>query len=252
MQGMDASLLKTIRSEKDPEKQARLFREQGIAIPKGKTANDLIDQTLDTKAMAIIEMGGKGLATGVNSGKLLNQIKSGNLDLQSAEGQAFAQAAALSGFKGGAPEAMRQVRAIYAETPANTDKANMAMKGEGGSAILKTMDDLRTSGFKQLSEQALQATVALGGTAKALETLVELNKGLEDFGAKGGEAKFATAATDAAESFGKSTLLFDNTITNKFIPAINKMMQRAGLNSDVPGQQDIINDLKKKGSGIGN
>ena len=120
-----------------------------------------------------------------------------------------------------------------------------SMKGEGGSATLKTLDDLRTSGFKQLSEAALQATKNLGGATKALETLSHMSAAYEKFGAQGGEGKFSTAAADSAGTFGKSTIQFKDAV-DKF----DDIIRRSGISTD-PGKDranTAIGDIKTKSS----
>lgn len=111
--------------------------------------------------------------------------------------------------------------------PNAAGKVDAGMKGEGGGATLKTLDDLRTSGFKQLSEAALQATKTLGGTTNALKMLADMSGQFEKMGSKGFEATAKDAAAVSAETFGKSTMTFRDAVND-----FSKIMDRAGLGAD--------------------
>lgn len=129
-------------------------------------------------------------------------------------------------------------------------KVSDALAGKGGDDLFRKLDDLRTSGFKQLSEQASQAQKTMQAFGGALENLVKMNKELEDFGARGGEAKFSTAAKDAADSFGKSTVLFDSSV-KAFTGAVAGMIS-SGLGAQKVDQaviKDLTDKLNVKGVG---
>ena len=227
LQRVDAATLKTLKGKTQKEQEDFLVN-RGIDIT-GKNANKIISGALDYKGNSILEAGGAGLAQGVDSDALRKKIQSGQT-LTYKERLQLGKTAVMGGYTG-AEELTSQVSGLSASTkPQNKAAAAAAMAGEGGSDSLKTWDNLRTSGFKQLSEQALQATKTMEKFGGALKVLVDMNDKLEKFGAGGGEAKFSTAAADAAASFGASTTKFSDAV-GIFDSAIRETMTRSGLNS---------------------
>lgn len=150
-------------------------------------------------------------------------------DLTDAEKKAVSQIGMSSAGKLTGEEYFNTAAGIKNATnsAAATESVAAGMKGEGGSATLKTLDDLRTSGFKQLSEAALQATKTLGGATNALKTLAELSGQFEKMGAGGAEGKFKDAAAVSAETFGKSTMQFEKSVIR-----FDEIMDRVGLGKD--------------------
>jgi len=195
----------------------------------------VVQQLITNQTMTVLEGRGKGLglmdadtresiASKINRGEGFDK-------LSSKEQFSINQVANFSGYASG-EEMFRSAGAVSAKgvTPQNKTDAAAAMAGEGGSDSLKTWDNLRTSGFKQLSEQALQATKTMEKFGGALKVLVDMNDKLEKFGSSGGEGKFATAAADAAASFGEHTVKFGSAV-GAFDTAVQKMMTKAGLNT---------------------
>lgn len=78
--------------------------------------------------------------------------------------------------------------------------AKDVMAGKGPETSFSKADDLRTSGFKQLSEAAKSASDGLGGFTKAIETFMNLQKSLEKDGVKK-EGEFRDAGAKMAEDF---------------------------------------------------
>jgi hypothetical protein len=92
------------------------------------------------------------------------------------------------------------------------------------------MDQLRTSGFKQLSESAISASKDLEKFGGALKVFAELQKQFE----KGGvdtEKQFSTAGGDFAKDFKTSIGKFD-TATSEYAKASAAMMRAANLISN--------------------
>lgn len=241
LQKVDAATLKTLKG-KSAQEQADFLTNRGIDLT-GKNANNIISGALDYKANSILEAGGAGLAQGVDSDALRKKIQSG-AKLSQAEIAQLGKTAVMGGYTG-ADELISQVRGL-SESPNKVAKAAVAkdMAGEGGTDSQKTWDNLRTSGFKQLSEQALQATKTMEKFGGALKVLVDMNDKLEKFGAQGGEGKFSTAAADAAASFGASTTKFSDAV-GVFDSAIRDTMSRSGMNRRDDGQNEVNKLLRQ-------
>lgn len=224
LQKVDAATLRTLQGQ-SASAQSKFLMNRGIDA-EGKRATDIVSGALAYKGNSILEAGGVGLAYGVDSDKLRSRIQNGE-NISKSDNLKLGKIAALSGFSG-ADELKSQISGLNA-TPSGEAKNQAAagLKGEGGSATLKTLDDLRTSGFKQLSEAALQATKTLGGAKAALQEIAALNSQFEKIGATGGEGKFKDAAAVSAETFGKSTQQFEVAV-GKF----DSIMDRAGLGKD--------------------
>lgn len=119
--------------------------------------------------------------------------------------------------------------------PNSVTTVNNDMSGEGGSDTAKTWDNLRTSGFKQLTEQAFQATKTMENFGGALKVLVDMNDKLEKFGAGGAEGKFAEAAADAASTFGEKVVNF-----GEHVEMFGQIINKSGLSrSDDVGQREV-------------
>lgn len=200
-----------------------------------KDPTKVVQQLIANQTMTVLEGRGKGLGLmdADTRESIANKIGRGESfeKLSRKEQKSLNEVANFSGYASG-EEMFRSAGATSAKgaTPQNKTAAAAAMAGEGGSDSLKTWDNLRTSGFKQLSEQALQATKTMEKFGGALKVLVDMNDKLEKFGSSGGEAKFSTAAADAAASFGASTTKFSDAV-GIFDSAIRETMTRSGLNS---------------------
>lgn len=224
LQKLDIPTLNTLKGKSQTE-QEEFLRNRGINAT-GKKATSIINGAIEAKGDSILEAGGTGIAFNVKSDELRKKIQGGE-KLSKDEMLKLGKIATFSGYTG-ADELISQVRGVTAKNDPNAaTKSAAAMKGEGGSTTLKSLDDLRTSGFKQLSEAAAQATKTLGGTTKALQTLVELSANFEKVGASGGEGKFASAAGDSAATFGSAATKFDVAV-GRFAG----IMEKAGLGKD--------------------
>ena len=226
-QGIDPQTLRSLQG-KSGEDVSKFFRQKGVDISPNKASNTL-ESLLDLKGMSMLEAGGAGFAQNVNSGSLLKKIKSGE-KLSGSEELQLGKVASLSGFTS-ADELSRQVGGLFQKpTPNGIGEAARAMQGKGDSEMLKTIDEMRTSGFKQLSEAAMQATKNFNSAADALKALGELSKGLEKIGAGGGEAQFANAGSEAARTFGRSTMTFERAV-NKFNQKIDSLVTNSGISA---------------------
>jgi hypothetical protein len=247
-QGFSDTDLRGMRDETDKSKVAEGLRMRGINVKGGDDAARLVSQLSTARVMTNLTQGGTGIATGASQyadkfarevandpstvERLIAAQKTGKYESNSQKQflQSSAEAAGLQ--KVGLDEYLRSAAGVVGKSDTNSvGKASDAMKDEGGSGTLKTLDDLRTSGFKQLSEAALQAalqaTKSLGGTAAALKTLAELSGNFEKMGASGAEGKFSTAAGDSAATFGSAATKFDVAV-DRFAG----IMEKAGLGKD--------------------
>lgn len=242
--------LKTLSSMSSKDAGDFLFK-------KGIDTNDtlqkdpakVVQQLITNQTMTVLEGRGKGL--GLMDADTRESIaakigKGQGFDaLSKREQKSINEVANFSGY-GSGEEMFRSAGAVSnkSQTPQNKTQAAAAMSGEGGSESMKTWDNLRTSGFKQLSEQALQATKTMEKFGGALKVLVDMNDKLEKFGGSGGEGKFSTAAADAAASFGEHTVKFGEHV-GAFGRSIQDMMTRAGTNnSGFDGQKEVNKLLK--------
>ena len=221
---VDIPTLKALQGKSTKEQQD-FFINRGIDT-RGKNTTNFISKALDYKADSILEAGGVGMAYNIQSDAIRKKIQSGE-KLTVDEKLKLGKVGVFAGYTG-ADEISSQVGGVTNKSSAEAaKKAGDVMKGDGGSATLKTLDDLRTSGFKQLSEAAQQATKSLGGAVNALKTLTDMSQAFEKMGASGAENKFSTAAVDAAANFKSSA--------NTFAGAVGRfegIMDKAGLGVD--------------------
>jgi hypothetical protein len=253
-QGFSDVDLKTMREEKDQSKVAEKLRMRGINVKGGDEAKKLIDTLTEDRLTTTLGVGGTGMATGAaqyagkfakevmkdpNSiDKLIEAQKAGKYE--SKDQEAYLQSASkAAGLKGvGVDEYLRGAAGIITKNDPNAIKSTKtALEGEGGSKELQSLDKLRTSGFAQLSDAALQATKSFEKLGGALKVLTALNEKMEDVSKKGGEAKFATAAVDSAASFGKHTFEFGAHV-GEFGKWITSLNLKAGTSSDTVRSSD--------------
>jgi hypothetical protein len=261
-QGLSDVDLKTMREEKDQSKVAEKLRMRGINVKGGDEAKKLIDTLTEDRLTTTLGVGGTGMATGAQqyAGQFAKQImkdpnsvetliearRSGKYESKDQEAY-LRSAATAAGLKGvGVDEYLRGAAGIVSKNDPNAIKSTKtALEGEGGSKELQSLDKLRTSGFAQLSDAALQATKSFEKLGGALKVLSAMNEKMESFGKTGGEAKFATAAVDSAASFGKHTVDFGVHV-GEFGKWIMELNSKAGIGdkvnySDSTAMQKLIN-----------
>lgn len=225
-QQLDDSTLRTMKTMKPNELRDKLF-DRGISVQEGKESQ-LVDTLIKARTITNIQGGAAGLATGVDASTIADKLSRGE-KLTQKEQLAYNQASTLNGFAGGA-EAQRAATAVGAAGPNEATRASVAdaMAGKGGTDQQKTLDDMRTQGFKQLSQAALEATASFKTAADALKALGQMAKSVENIGDQGGEGKFKTAAADAAGSFGESTMKFKDAV-GAFADAVRTMNTKSGI-----------------------
>ena len=225
-QQLDDSTLRTMKTMKPNEIRDKLF-DRGIQVQEGKE-KELVDSLVKARLITNLQGGSAGLATGVDATAIADKIQRGE-KLTQKEQLAYNQAATLGGFGGGA-EAQRAATALISQEPnkETTQRVQDAVAGKAGTDQQKMLDDMRTQGFKQLSQAALEATANFKTAADALKALGQLAKSVEDIGDQGGEGKFKTAAADAAGTFGESTMKFKDAV-GAFADAVRSMNTRSGI-----------------------
>jgi hypothetical protein len=234
--------------------QARSFLfEKGIADIEGGAAGDerlrkITSGLVGARLRANLQLGPGGLAQGYDVEAMAQKFERGEQPNRK-EQFLFNKGAGFMDFGSGS-EAQRASTAIISNEPNTAAKEATAarMKGEGGTEQQKMLDDMRTQGFKQLSQAALEATSSFKTAADALRALGSLAKEVENIGDTGGEGKFKTAAADAAGTFGKSTIQFEKSVS-EFSKTVNALMNKSGLDSDPKKSgMDIIQKNERRGS----
>lgn len=223
-QGLSIQEYKALQG--NPKKAAEFYKNQGINVSEDK-ADEFTTEMLRQKQMQLIR--DKGVALNIkNPTGLLDRLNSG--EETGADTFALAQAASLSGYKGGAGQLKREIMGVTAQnTQEGADKVASAMAG-GPDDIKKQMDSLRTSGFKQLTEAAASASKDLEKFGGALKVFTDLQQKFEK-GGMDNEKEFSTAGSKFAETFSTSTKLFSDSVTN-FELAVQKLSNNAGLKSN--------------------
>lgn len=240
-QQLDDQTLRTMKGMEPNKIREKLF-DRGIDVKEGGE-QELVDKLIKARTITNLQGGGAGLAMGVDASSIADKLAAGT-PLTKAEQLAYNQSSTLGGFAGGA-EAQRAATAINSAEPtgATKDKIADAMAGKGGSDQQKMLDDMRTQGFKQLSQAAMEATANFKTAGEALKALGQLAKSVENVGDEGGEGKFKTAAADAAGTFGKSTMTFKTSVDD-FTKAVQAMNSRAGLRGTDDSAR-LLEDLKR-------
>jgi len=248
LQQLDDQTLRTMKQMKPNELKSK-FKDIGVGVEEGKEG-DMVNNLIKARLVTNLQAGGAGLAQGINASQLADSLMSGKRleDLPNKEQLAIGKAARLGGFSG-AEEFVRSATAINTAEPTQTTKDKVAsdMAGKGGSDQQKTLDDMRTQGFKQLSQAALEATANFKTAGDALKALGALAKSVENIGDQGGEGKFKTAAADASGTFGKSTMQFEKSV-DRFSAAVEAINAKAGISNkdDTSAMMDKLNkDLEK-------
>lgn len=189
---------------------------------------------------------GQGTATGYDLEKL--RIKATSKEGIVPGTEEYRQMGTIATRQGrsGADELIRELKGVQAPNVAGT--AGKALTTESGPDDLKKQtDQLRTSGFKQLTEAAQQASTTLGGFTGAMKTFMELQAKFEKEGAEN-EKVFSDAASKFASSFETSTGRFDKSVTT-FEKSMAELVKAGGLNSSgkawVPNAvQDALDEKK--------
>lgn len=248
LQNIDDAGLRTIAG-RAPNEVRSAMRDRGI----NSLANIGDDKELMRRMSSIIEArlattltgGSVGIATGAGqfADRVAGDLAGGRLTIdqlakrqglnkyQSSFADSLAQAAGLQNM--GFEEYVRGATGIIAKTDPNAkDLSAKTLAGDAGGANMRMLDDMRTSGFKQLSEAAKSAAESLGGTKKAMDALSELTKSIENLNRDGGlEKRFSTAAADSAGSFGKATTKLD-IAADKLITAADIIINKSGISND--------------------
>ena len=215
--------LRSLQDKSSEEIQKFLFS-KGIRTPGNMKPEDLLNKTIDARLTTNLQAGSAGLATGINAGEMLPLIKSGKKFEELTEKQQFQlnQAASFAGFATG-QELYQQAGALAVPKPAQNTQSDVkkAMLGEGGSDTLKALDNMRTSGFKQMAEAATLATEKMGSAAAALRVLSTAVSEIEKSGMDK-EEKASTAALKSATAFDSSIKRFGDHI-DAFGKAIGNM-----------------------------
>jgi hypothetical protein len=215
----------------------KFMRGQGVNVKSGQE-QQFVENLIDARLKTNLQAGAAGLGTGMDVDAVASLIKSGKgyNDMSANQQLMVGKAGRFAGFADG-EEFVRQAGAIYTGEPnqAAKDKVIKGMDGKGGSDELRNIDDMRTQGFKQLSQAALEATSRFKSAGDALKALGELSKQVEAIGDAGGEGKFSTAAADSAGTFGKSTMEFKDAV-GVFKTAIGDLITKSGISND-PGKR---------------
>lgn len=244
LQQLDDQTLRSMKSMK-PNELTSKFKDIGVGVQEGKEG-DMVNNLIKARMITNLQAGGAGLAQGINASQLADSLMSGKRmqDLPNNEQLAVGKAARLAGFSG-ADEFVRSATAINTEAPNEVTKGKVAgaMKGEGGSDQQKMLDDMRTQGFKQLSQAASEATANFKTAADALKALGQLSKSVENIGDQGGEGKFKTAAADSAKTFGEGANKFKTSVDD-FTKAVNSMVGGSGL-SRANDSNKLLENMQK-------
>lgn len=229
-QKLDTATLRSMMdmTEEDRDK-ALLNKGVDSKNSKMKTSKDLVQSLLDADQREILEGGGAAFGVGMDVNKVQDKMKRGE-KLDRNETKLVAQSAIGAGFSGG-DELTNSMKAVSAtNSKAGVDGASTAISGGGPNDIKKQMDELRTSGFKQLSEAAGTASTQLKDFGGALKVFTDLTQKYEK-GGMGNEKEFSTAASNFAKDFTISTGKFDGSVS-RFEEAVKVLSDKAGLKSN--------------------
>jgi hypothetical protein len=237
----------------------RLF-EQGIDVERAikgqqyagikkreEKIKKLVENLQISRQIKNLQMGGPGMALGVDAEALTEKIIK-KIPFEREEDLILNLASRLADVGTGA-QAKRAATAITSDEPnsATKQKAGKALSGEAGDELMKTLDDMRTQGFKQLSAAALEATAGFKNATEALKALGLLAKESENAVDKGAEGKFKDAGAKSAGDFGKSTVVFEKleVSVSNLTKRMDKLIETAGMNKD---DSQFINWIMNKNS----
>ena len=245
-QKIDAATLKSIQAM-SPGAAVSALQNLGVGVNEKNVTAD-VNQLLSLKETSLYEGAGAGLVHGLDVEAIKRKQKQG-IPLNANEEISISQTAIDIGMAGGRQLKLQGDALNSKIDPGMLKAAQVGTAGEGGDATLKTLDNLRTSGFKQLSEAASQAATSVGGAATALKTLVDILAPLEKAGATGKEGEMSTAASKSAATFGAATTTFD-TAVNKFNTKIDALMGAAFGNNTagIPTGQSGMSTTHTRGA----
>lgn len=244
--GLQSVDLATLKSLKTPKDAAAFFRDQGVNISESQSSKalDIITKEKQTQLLrpAIT-------SEGLNAGDIADKMRQGTLT--EAERAAVARGARRQGYSG-FTEFNQVFNGVSAPNVSGAVGKDLA-EGKGPTDLKKQMDELRTSGFKQLSEAATTASDDLKKFGGALKVFTDLQNKFEKDGDKN-EREFSTAAGKMAADFSAVVGDFGKA-TTQYEKASAAMFKAAGLISNgmslVP--ESLTNTLNQiKGSSRGN
>ncbi len=223
-----------------PQKASEFYKNQGINISPEK-ADQFTNEMLRQKQVQVAR--DKMMALGVNDiPGIVNRLNEG----KTTEKDEFnlAQAASLGGYKGGGSEIKRQILGITAtNSQAGVDEASDAMGGGGPEDMKKQMDNLRTSGFQQLSQAAATASDNLQKFGGALKVFTDLQNKFEKDGMNN-EKEFSGMSEKFAKDFITSTNTFQTSV-GTFDKSVKILAEKLGVQSNGnPIRPDVL-DTKK-------
>ena len=247
-----------------PNQASKILFEQGIDVEtaikgqqyagiKGREERikKLVQNLVTGRLITNLQMGGSGVGLGLDAEALAGKIMSPGSAFTRQEDLLFKRAARLAEV-GIGDQALRAATAVISDEPnsATKQKAGKALSGEAGDELMKTLDDMRTQGFKQLSAAALEATAGFKNATEALKALGLLAKESENAVDKGAEGKFKDAGAKSAGDFGNSTVVFKDSVS-VFKETVDKLIATAGMNKEDKGWVNwIMNKNSTKIGGI--
>jgi len=248
---LDIATLKQLASEKDENKIDEALLGMGVDYKKGNkgSAKDFVNTLIPLKTTStIVGAGGLELDNtgGKTSASLADKLQSGEEITSRSEKQLAGQLGVNQGITGG--EFIRGVGA-FNKADIGGDDIKKTMKGDIPNSPQTVSDDLRVSGFKQMSEAAATASKELGGFTKAISTFVALQKTFEKDG-KQNESSYSGMSEKMASTFNASTEMFREG-AGDFKAAVEKFEKLQGLKSDgnAISMPDSVNKLSEKITG---
>jgi hypothetical protein len=210
--------------QSDPD-AAKKLRAMGMSVKDGD-AQGVINKMINLKQRQVAEGAGAANALGGLSDSLFEKLKGDNLVDTDPEFDQAAKIARRSGYKT-VQEYQNAVRSGDANV-VPTDELNKKVKdADDPKNMLKQIDDLRTGGFKQLSEAAGSAATALNGIGGALKVFTELNEKYKKGGAET-EKEMSTAGGKAADKFVLGADRFGDQVT-RLEGILNNVIGKSGM-----------------------
>ena len=251
-QKLDTATLKDmLNMSKEKRDEALLNRGVNFKASKMESSEALVKKLLEADQFEILEGGGSAFGINMDVAGIQKKLKQGKA-LTAEERASLGKAAVGAGFAD-ASAMERSLKGI--DAPVNSGKGQNLTAGKDADGndinnIKKQMDNLRTSGFQQLTQAAITASNQLEKFGGALKVFTDLQNKFEKEGMKN-ENEFTGAAAKFATDFSASIGRFD-TATDKYQQASAAIIKAVGLNSNgIP----VISDLdfnngknQKKGS----
>lgn len=234
-EGVDTQTLMSIGGLKDRKAKEKALLNLGIN-PVGKDVDKMLSGLISNRQHKLFESGGKGFVIpGANEEELLSHTnKAGSFDQMSSTDQLnLSRIGRLSGYQTGG-EFFNVVRGVTAPVnpgaPTGVGAMNLPSDKEIGP-MRRSMDDLRTLGFVQLTTAAQAAATNLGGASDAVAKLTLAFQGLEK-AMPGVEKKAGSAAGLAAGGGDMLDVSGFNSSIKKLDYVLDKAMGKAGLGND--------------------